>query len=652
MQKSKSIFVPDYPLDGMCSDNTSFEDYTKASSSVFSLVPEGDFVVDTPSFTKAMNVANINDEEGLKSAIASYNNGENIFIRLTDDIVVTTSIEINGTGDLVIDGCEHRMSFIETQYAPKSYIGDAAVCPYKGTVDGRNSFVTPDGTIIRLSQSDFYNAAGGIVKSSNSPSPLTSDEEAQYSFLLPNELRNLNILQDENVFVNFTVSYKSYTFKTWTAANEKENYLYFQAKLGKYNNDYADYHRPTSFFFINKDQSQNACLVKDSNLYFPSQYEWVGELKGGFTIRSGNIKFKNLQLTGSAPMKVEDEACVVLHKCTIYGATEKNAIEITLHAKAYISQCKVYNCLGNGILARYGSTIYVTDSHFYDIGLFRGQTEAIKSRGKYYIAQNKIEDFCYGAIRVGIIDIDTAEDDVSHKADKEKVKDNPFPCCGIVEYNDISLSPAFYNNADHLVGIDGGAIYIATNNGSVKESMDTETFISKNIGCTLDDTNVCVVRFNHIKNYRGRGTNRGIYCDDDAYNFLLLGNIIENTPNDHSISARFAEANRKTFYFKKDYNKKVFYNVVDNGFRFEGNMKPAIIGGDLINTEDFDGCEMKYNLYLNKYGNLSNIIRYTTRDDNVYIDDSGFFTEDGRIDSAYNIKEWKINIKNRRHERR
>ena len=73
MQKSKSIFVPDYPLDGMCSDNTSFEDYTKASSSVFSLVPEGDFVVDTPSFTKAMNVANINDEEGLKSAIASYN---------------------------------------------------------------------------------------------------------------------------------------------------------------------------------------------------------------------------------------------------------------------------------------------------------------------------------------------------------------------------------------------------------------------------------------------------------------------------------------------------------------------------------------------------------------------------------------------------
>ncbi len=392
-----------------------------------------------------------------------------------------------------------------------------------------------------MSQSDFYNAAGGIVKSSNSPSPLTSDEEAQYSFLLPNELRNLNILQDENVFVNFTVSYKSYTFKTWTAANEKENYLYFQAKLGKYNNDYADYHRPTSFFFINKDQSQNACHVKDSNLYFPSQYEWVGELKGGFTIRNGNIKFKNLQLTGSAPMKVEDEACVVLHKCTIYGATENN---------------------------------------------------------------------------------------------------------------DTSLSPAFYDNADHLVGIDGGTIYIATNNGSVKESMDTETFISKNIGCTLDDTNVCVVRFNHIKNYRGRGTNRGIYCDDDAYNFLLLGNIIENTPNDHSISARFAEANRKTFYFKKDYNKKVFYNVVDNGFRFEGNMKPAIIGGDLINTEDFDGCEMKYNLYLNKYGNLSNIIRYTTRDDNVYIDDSGFFTEDGRIDSAYNIKEWKINIKNRRHERR
>ncbi len=99
-----------------------------------------------------------------------------------------------------------------------------------------------------------------------------------------------------------------------------------------------------------------------------------------------------------------------------------------------------------------------------------------------------------------------------------------------------------------------------------------------------------------------------IYCDDDAYKFLLLGNIIENTPNDHSISARFAGAERQTFYPKKSYNKKVFYNVVD--------------------------------------------IRYTSREDNVYVDDTGFFTEDGRIDSAYNIKEWNINIKNRRHERK
>lgn len=655
MQKSKSIFVPDYPLDGMCSDNTSFEDYTEALSSAFSLVPEGDFVVETPTFTKALNVVNVGDEDGLKSAIASYKNGNNIIIRLTNDIVVTASIEINGTGDFVIDGCGHRISFIEKQYIPKSYIGDVAVCSYKGTLNGKNSFVTPDGTIIRLSQSKFYNAAGGIDKSSNSQSSLlTSKEEpkAQYSFLLPNELRNLNILQNENVFVNFTVSYKSHTFKAWTVANENDNYLYFQAKTDDYNNDYADYHRPTSYFLINKDWSQDACLVKESNLYFPSRYEWVGELKGGFTVKSGNIKFQNLHLTGSAPIKVESEACFSPHKCAIYGAIAESAIEITLHAKAYLSQCEVYDCLGNGILARYGSTIYVTDSHFHDIGLFREQAEAIESRGKYYIARNKIEDFCYGAIRVGIIGTGTAEDDVAHNEDKEKVKENPFPCCGIVEYNDISLSPAFYDNADHLVVMDGGAIYIATNNGSVKESLDTETFISKNIGCTLDDTNVCVVRFNHIKNYRGRGTNRGIYCDDDAYNFLLLGNIIENTPNDHSISARFAGADRKTFYFKKDYNKKVFYNVVDNGFRFEGNMKPVIIDKNLINTEDFDGCEMKYNLYLNKYGKLSNIIRYTTRDENVYIDDSGFFTEDGRIDSAYNIKEWKINIKNRRHERK
>lgn len=249
-----------------------------------------------------------------------------------------------------------------------------------------------------------------------------------------------------------------------------------------------------------------------------------------------------------------------------------------------------------------------------------------------------------GEVTVGIINVDTASSD----ANNTKVDENAFPCSGIVEYNDISLSPAFYNNADHLVVIDGGAIYIATNNGNVEKPLDTETFINKNVGRTLDDTNVCVVRLNHTKNYRGRGSNRGIFCDDDAYNFLLLGNIIENTPNDFSISARYAGANRSSFY-SDGYNKKVFYNVVDNGFRFEGKITSVNKLGD---GEKFDGCEMKYNLYLNKYGNLSNIIRYISREDNVYIDDSGFFTTDGRIDSAYNIKEWNINIKNRRHERK
>ncbi len=635
MQKSKFIFVPEYPLDDMCSDNTSFEDYTDASSFKFSLVPEGDVVVDPPTFTKSMNVANVGDEKGLKSAISSYNNGENVIIRLTNDIIVTTSIEITGTGDFIIDGCGHRISFIKTRYTPKSYIGETAVCPYEGELkEGKNTFVTPDGTILRLSRSDFYNAAGEITKS-----------ESQYSFLLPEELESLNISQNENIFVNFTFSFKSYTAKIWTNTKDGSSSLCFQINgTYNYNADYADYHRCTSFFFINKDLSHDACLVKDSNLYFPSRYEWVGELQGGFTVKSRNIKFQNLQLTGSAPIKVEGKACMHLHQCTIYGATEESAIEIALQAKAYLSQCEVYDCLGNGILAKYSSTIYVTDSHFHDIGLFREQTEAIESRGKYYIARNRIEDFCYGAIRVGIIDLETASSD----ANKTRVDENPFPCCGIVEYNDISLSPAFYNNADHLVVMDGGAIYIATNNGNVEKPLDTETFINKNIGRTLDDTNVCVVRFNHIKNYRGRGSNRGIFCDDDAYNFLLLGNIIENTPNDFSISARYAGASRTSFY-SDGYNKKVFYNVVDNGYRFEGKITSVNKLGD---GEKFDGCEMKYNLYLNKYGNLSNIIRYTTRDNNAYIDDSGFFTTDGRIDSAYNIKEWNINIKNRRHERK
>ncbi len=645
MQNYRFPFFPTYPLDGMCSDDTSFEDYADASHFSFAFAPSGDFVVDMPSFAKAMVVANVSDEKGFLSAIASHRNGVNIIIRLTCDIVMTTTIVISGTGDLIIDGCGHRISFIKTRYTPKSYTGDFAVCPYKEEkIEGRESFVASNGKIIRLSRSGFYDAAGEITMDTNDQQTLLNSQDGEtdnaiYSFRLPKDLDNLSISQDEDVYVNFTSSFKSFTINAWTAKKGGYNYLCFKENKKSYNDDYSGYKRYTSFFFINKDLTQESCLIKGKNLYFPSQYDWIGELGEGFTVSKGNVKFKNLSLVGKRAIIENGDTEVTLQEGKIYGTAE-NAIEIK-YGKAYISQCEVFNTLKYGVLAEYGTTLCVVDSYFHNIGLYREQSEAIESRGKYYIARNRIEDFCYGAIRVGLIN-----------APSSSTGTNGLSCSGIVEHNNMSLSTTFYENADHLVVMDSGVIYIATNNGDVQKPEDTETFIKNNIGRTLDTTKVCVVRYNHIKNYRGRGSNRGIFCDDDAYNFLLLGNIIENTPDDYSISARFAESERTTFHRKKNYNKKVFYNIVDNGFRFEGNLRPVITEDKLKNTEEFDGCQMKYNLYLNRYGNRNNIIRYTSREDNVYVDDTGYFTADGRIDSAYNIKEWNINIKNRRHERK
>lgn len=119
---------------------------------------------------------------------------------------------------------------------------------------------------------------------------------------------------------------------------------------------------------------------------------------------------------------------------------------------------------------------------------------------------------------------------------------------------------------------DSGAIYISTNNQK------------------------CTVRFNTIKNIGGHGSNRGIFCDDGAYNLSIYGNIISKIENSYDIDSRNCTniTYRKTpDKYNFNTNNFIAYNICEKSIKVEGNsvikenkcrfIHNIIIGNDLKN---------------------------------------------------------------------
>ena len=70
--------------------------------------------------------------------------------------------------------------------------------------------------------------------------------------------------------------------------------------------------------------------------------------------------------------------------------------------------------------------------------------------------------------------------------------------------------------------------------------------------------------------------NRGIFCDDGAYNFQIYGNIIVGLDNSYSIDSRrvgSVETSRmtQTGIIRSNINNVIRDNVVDRPIRFEGH---------------------------------------------------------------------------------
>lgn len=188
----------------------------------------------------------------------------------------------------------------------------------------------------------------------------------------------------------------------------------------------------------------------------------------------------------------------------------------------------VSNCKHHGVLSTNScERTTVTDNDFSDCGGSMLQTFCVNCKGKdYYVARNRFRNFGYSAIGLGIW----------HGHQKG------YESSGVVERNEMWYDADYLAHKERHTLMDAGAIYLWTKH---------------------DD---CRIRYNYIHDYGGVAENRGIFCDDGAYNFSLTGNVIINVVDDYSIDSRNCQGN----FPYGNQNILIADNIVSSPIKFEG----------------------------------------------------------------------------------
>lgn len=197
----------------------------------------------------------------------------------------------------------------------------------------------------------------------------------------------------------------------------------------------------------------------------------------------------------------------------------------------------------------------VIDNYFKNVGKGLRSCFAIRCQSaNFYVARNTIVDYGLGGIGVG-------------KGSSEGFEAGS----GIVEDNVLYYTDAHHKWSAANGLIDGGAIYLWT----------------RNDGTTI--------RYNRIHNYTGAHSNRGIYCDDGAFNFSIYGNVITGVSNSNYIDSRLNQING----FPTNTNNVMMYNIVEGRYKFEGDTKA---GNGCVKGQNIVLCRAEgapYNIVLN-----------------------------------------------------
>ena len=243
----------------------------------------------------------------------------------------------------------------------------------------------------------------------------------------------------------------------------------------------------------------------------------------------------------------------------------RGGIHVFNEANLRFDKCNMMFCTEYGIYAPDKSNVVVIDSY-----IAYTWKSAIKSKGSIYVRDSIFANVNKGRLNTGAIDCegDTAVIDSyllnygSYGIRVGKVKAWTKDECPSVHVVSNTLVTSLIEQG---VVTDTGAIYLAANNA------------------------FATIKDNTIQNYKGRGNNHAIYCDDGAYNFEVSDNRIIDCPNGYAISSRCADPSKTPRGYAggiPNTNRLIKDNYCESGIWFEGNAEvtdnKCIFQGNII----------------------------------------------------------------------
>ena len=185
------------------------------------------------------------------------------------------------------------------------------------------------------------------------------------------------------------------------------------------------------------------------------------------------------------------------------------------------------------------SNTIVKNNSFYRMGKGWTNGSIVACHGaNFVVSDNTFEDFGYSAISTGY----------NHKWGSKRVTS------GVIENNEIFYGNEYFSNCEKYTLMDGGAVYVST----------------------LSD--IIIIRYNYIHDYRGVRSNRAIYCDDGAMNVKIYGNVIRNIPGaDAVFSWRAKSVNSKV----SGSNDGIcfYYNIIWGTYKLDERPNSSCVHG-------------------------------------------------------------------------
>lgn len=533
---------------------------------------------------------NAYDYNDLNNAV-NFCESDDVTITIQNDILISTplSIDTKSSHKFIINGNHKKIYEYNESDAIQSeeIINGRNYATYLGSVSGEETFTTSDGTVLQLAKSDVFAPVG--------------------DWTIINNQMSMSVSQDMDIDTNNTfIAYQEWYYRRLAPVTSwlPDGNLTFDGQIEEYASAWTT--RPKCFL-VNYGSEANGVLIKNSTISWTSQFQKIHKCTCDhilFIIKNSIVEIHDLLIIGSFPdYAIRNDGHLKMTGCTVSNVSGGGVCSYF----RFFSQYNIFENIKNTAVHTECLLTLLTNSQlpyaeikynqFRNIGHYGSNDFGVFSEVKAIIAHNDFLDTNYGAISIGKIE---TEDSFLRDL-----------CENLVEHNLIHYTNDWIREREKLGLQDSGAIYVATNNKKA------------------------TIRYNTILDCGGLGTNRGILCDDGAYNMDIYCNVISRTQNSYDIDSRECAANvRPTPEGSNSETSKIStcnyigYNVCDGYLRLQAK------------NNDISGsnCYFSNNIKLHKFINEfipSKEFHYNQLYFSIIFDWTGYIIRDNSLFSTF-----------------